>query len=116
MSNRTAKLKVAKNKNKTPQMTQGPIQFTQPLYKLMANVLNYFPSSSSIQIWLRNFSVQCSGEPLTSQSKVAGVKQICHFMQLQGVIKIKMKKQRQVCVLNEKGQDGMTATVFKLSF
>lgn len=66
---------------------------------------------AQLKYGLERISIHCSGEPPTNQSEVAGVKQICHFRQRQAVIKIKMKKQRQMCVLNEEGQDGMAATV-----
>lgn len=111
MSNRrTAKLEMWEKNGGAPQMTQGPIHSALvQTHSKMFSTVSLHPAQ--LKYDLERISTHCSGEPPTNQSEVAEVKQICHFMQLQAVIKIKMKKQRQVCVLNEEGQDGMTATV-----
>ena len=77
---------------------------------LYQNVLNSVPSSSSVQVALKRVSVQCPGEPLTHQRR-QGVKPVWHFTELQAIIKMKIKKQWKVFVLNEEEQDGIMGTI-----
>lgn len=60
--------------------------------------------------------LQWPGEPRVHPSGVAGVKLICHFMELQAIINIKDEETKEKCVLNEEGQDGMAGIVSQLSF
>lgn len=80
MSNRRiAKSELAK-KNKHRKQHKPS---THPLYKLTAKCTQQGPSFQlRPNMALERVSIQCSGEPLTSQPELAGVKAICQVMEL----------------------------------
>lgn len=88
MSNRrTAKLEMGKKKGGTANDTTNPLSPVQTQGKMFSTVSLH---PAQLKYGLERISIHCSGEPPTNQSEVTGVKQICHFMRLQAVIKIKM--------------------------
>lgn len=91
MSNRrTAKLRGGKKTSTTSDTRTNLLTPVQTHGKMFSTVS---PHLAQLKHGLESLHAVLWG-PLTGQSELAGVKQTCHFLELQAVIKIKLKKQK----------------------